>query len=122
MITEKVTPFDDPKIETITVVPVDGAGEYTGILLSTLWSQSGILDLGDNDSITYNEYTPLDPKDSKHCVTGCTNTAAAQIIEQYRKDKGDPPAAMLAVYEYLHKQQIARAAEVKNLQDMFKEG
>ena len=50
------------------------------------------------------------------------HTAAAGIIEQYRKDKGDPPAAMLAVYDYLHKKQIATAAEVKNLQDMFKEG
>ena len=83
MSTEKTKLLEDPKIETITVVPVDGAGEYTGILLSTLWSQSGILDLGDNDSITYNEYTPLDPKDSKHCVTGCTNTAAAQIIHYF---------------------------------------
>ena len=83
MITEKATLFDDPKIETITVFPVEGAGEYTGVLLSTLWSQSGILDLGDNKEITYNEYTPLDPKDSKHCLTGCTNTAAAQIIHYF---------------------------------------
>ena len=49
------------------------------------------------------------------------HTAAANIIEQYRKEKGEQPAAMMAVYDYLHKKQIAHAAEVKNLQAMFME-
>ena len=48
------------------------------------------------------------------------HSAVAEIIEQYRKDKGEPPEAMLAVYEYLHKMQIEQAAEVKRLQEMFK--
>ena len=42
------------------------------------------------------------------------------IIETYRQEHGEPPAAMLAVYDYLHKQQIAKAADAKALQDMFK--
>ena len=50
------------------------------------------------------------------------HTAVTNIIEQYRKTKGEPPADMLAVYNYLHKKQIEKAAEVKNLQGMFKEG
>ena len=49
------------------------------------------------------------------------HTAAAGIIEQYRNEKGEPPAAMMAVYDYLHKKQIAHASEVRNLQAMFKE-
>ena len=49
------------------------------------------------------------------------HTAVANIIEQYRKEKGEPPAAMMAVYDYLHKKQIAQAAEAKNLQAMFME-
>ena len=48
------------------------------------------------------------------------HTAVAGIIEKYRKEKGEPPADMQAVYNYLHKKQIEKAARVKNLQGMFK--
>ena len=43
------------------------------------------------------------------------------IIEKYRKEKGEPPADMLARYDYLHKKAIEKAARVKTLQGMFKE-
>ena len=49
------------------------------------------------------------------------HASVAEIIEQYRKTNGEPPASMLAVYDYLHKKQIEQAAEVKRLQEMFKE-
>ena len=42
------------------------------------------------------------------------------LIEQYRSENGEPPASMLALYDYLHEQQIEAAAEVKNLQAMFR--
>ena len=45
-----------------------------------------------------------------------------RIITEYRQANGEPPASMLAVYDYLHKKQIDNAAEVKTLQSMYKEG
>ena len=49
------------------------------------------------------------------------HTQVTRIITEYRKEKGEPPASMLAVYEYLHKRAIERAAEVKAMQALYKE-
>ena len=42
------------------------------------------------------------------------------IIQKYRAQNGEPPADMLAVYDYLHKEQIEKSLEVKMLQSMYK--
>lgn len=44
-----------------------------------------------------------------------------QIIEQYRKENGEPPAPMMAVYDYLHKRHIDNASAVRAMQAMYKE-
>ena len=48
------------------------------------------------------------------------HNAVVDLIEAYKAEKGEPPASMLAVYDYLHKKQIEAAAEVKSMQGMFK--
>jgi hypothetical protein len=46
--------------------------------------------------------------------------AVVSHIEEYRKQKGEPPEAMMAVYEYLHKRDVERAEKIGVLQNMYK--
>ena len=43
-----------------------------------------------------------------------------RIIEQYRREHGEPPAAMMAVYDYVHKKHIERMADAKRYQEMYR--
>ena len=44
----------------------------------------------------------------------------AELIEEYRKEHGEPPKEMLTLYEYLHERHIADATQVRIKQGMFK--
>ena len=46
--------------------------------------------------------------------------SVTNMIAENKKDHGDPPAEMLAVYNYIHRKQIEMAAEVKTKQAMYK--
>lgn len=43
-----------------------------------------------------------------------------KLIDQYRSKHGDPPAAMAAVYDYLHKRQLEKMADAKRMQDIYR--
>lgn len=43
-----------------------------------------------------------------------------KIIEEHRRTHGEPPAAMMAVYEYVHKKHIDALAEARTYQEMYK--
>ena len=43
------------------------------------------------------------------------------IINDYRKTNGEPPAPMMAMYDYMHERFIEKAAAVKNLQELYKQ-
>lgn len=45
-----------------------------------------------------------------------------KIIESFRRENGNPPEAMLAVYEYLHEKQIEAVNKIKMYQSHFREG
>lgn len=48
------------------------------------------------------------------------HTEVVKIIENHRKTKGEPPATMMAVYEFLHKRHIEKLAEARRYQEMYK--
>lgn len=45
-----------------------------------------------------------------------------KLIEEYRKENGEPPEDMMARYEYLHGRHIEQATKARVLQAMYKEG
>ena len=52
---------------------------------------------------------------------GVLHSAVVKIIEEYRKEHGEPPAAMQAVYDYIHEQQIDEVGETRALLMEFKQ-
>ena len=48
------------------------------------------------------------------------HTEVVKLIDEYRKEHGEPPAGMLALYDYLHEKHIESAAKVKTLISMYK--
>lgn len=44
------------------------------------------------------------------------------VIKKHREANGEPPAAMLEIYEWVHIRQIEMAKEIKILQNQFREG
>ena len=45
-----------------------------------------------------------------------------KLVEEYKRMKGEPPAAMMAVYEFMHKRHIENLADARRYQDQYKNG
>ena len=43
-----------------------------------------------------------------------------ELIEDYRKEHGDPPKEMMVLYDYLHEKHIGTAMQIKIKQSMYK--
>ena len=44
-----------------------------------------------------------------------------ELIEDYRKDHGEPPKEMMVLYEFLHQRHVGKATEIRIKQGMYKE-
>lgn len=43
-----------------------------------------------------------------------------ELIEDYRKEHGEPPKDMMVLYDYLHEKHIAAATQIKVKQGIYK--
>lgn len=43
-----------------------------------------------------------------------------RLIEAHHREHGDPPAPMMAVYEYLHSRHVEKANEIKTYQAQYR--
>jgi hypothetical protein len=48
------------------------------------------------------------------------HSEVVKIIENYRKTHGEPPAAMMAVYDFMHKRSIDKLADARRYQEVYK--
>lgn len=48
------------------------------------------------------------------------HTQVKRIIETYKREKGEPPAGMMTVYQHLHKKAMERATKVRIMQEMYR--
>lgn len=100
-IIEKITEFIDDEI--------CGVKDYAKMAV----------ELRDEYPAIANTFYTLSTEEAKHF--NILHDIVTKIIEKYRADHGEPPADMLAVYDYLHKKSMDKYAEAKRYQEMYKE-
>ena len=77
------------------------------------------LEYKDTDRKLADVFFQLSTEEYKHM--NMLHGEVVRIIEEYRRENGDPPAAMMTLYEILHEKHISDAASVKVMQNMFLE-
>lgn len=45
---------------------------------------------------------------------------ATELIDEYKKEHGEPPKDMMVLYDYLHEKHIGKATQIKVMQGMYK--
>lgn len=62
-------------------------------------------------------FATLSAEELKHM--NVLHTEVVKLIQEYREKKGEPPAEMLAVYNYLHNKFIEHAKDIHIMQEMY---
>jgi Mn-containing catalase len=77
------------------------------------------LEMKDTDRTLADVFFNLSTEETRHM--NILHGEVARMITEYRRTNGEPPAAMLTLYEILHERHINDAAAVKVLQNMYLE-
>jgi ferritin len=72
----------------------------------------------DNKSLA-NTFYNLSVDELKHATM--LHSEVVKLIEEYKKTNGEPPVGMLAIYNYIHEEEIEKTQKAKNYQQMFHE-
>ena len=64
-------------------------------------------------------YYDLSTEEMRH--VDMLHANVTRLIEKHRKEHGEPPAPMMAVYNYLHERHIDEANEIKVYQAQYRE-
>lgn len=87
---------------------IEGAGEYIDYALK----------YKDTDKVLAEMYYNMSMQELKHHDE--LHNQVVRMITDYRKEHGEPPAPMQAVYDWEHEKAIAKAKEVRTAQAMYK--
>ena len=78
------------------------------------------------DAVFYKEENPMlaktywDMSNEEMRHADMLHEEVVGLIEKHRREHGEPPAPMQAVYDFLHKRNIEWAAEIKNIQSQYR--
>lgn len=70
----------------------------------------------DNPSLAHTFYE-ISVQEMHH--VNMLHAEVVELIQKHRREHGEPPAPMQAVYEYLHEKHIKESAEIKTMQAEF---
>ena len=85
------------------------AEEYIDLAMS--WKEE--------DERTADVFAGLSEEEMKH--VGILHGRVVELIKEYREEHGEPPQAMMVLYEYMHDKQTEDAMRIKVKQGMYRE-
>lgn len=89
---------------------LNDAGEYIDLAMKWKSEEPDTADL----------FYELSEEEMKHMEK--LHDEVTELINDYRKDHGDPPKEMMTLYEYLHEKHIKEATQIRIKQGMYKAG
>ena len=78
----------------------------------------GAVDLKESEPAIASTFYEIANQEMHH--VNLLHDRVSETIRKHRDKHGEPPAPMMAVYEYLHGKHIDKAAEVRRYLDMYR--